>query len=136
MNSLGVELGNLWFTLDDCEFLYFDQPKQGRPKPTKADITEIAMALHWVTHHYIQSLEKTIMQLPDAMREKALDNLGHTSVSPNPGNDLPPWSPIAKDCADAAQLMENKPKDWKTTDPAEKRLLEKCLGANPTQSKH
>lgn len=128
----GVELGNLVSTLDDCDFLQFNETTQHPRKAEKADIT-FALDLAW--HHYMRSLEKVIMHLPDDMRRKALDDLAHTSVSPTPSNDFPPWSPLAKDCADAWQLMQNKPKDWKAADASEKKLLEKCLAASDVNSR-
>lgn len=130
----GVELGNLWFTLDNCDFLYFDET-QPHPKPTKTEITQIEFALHLATHHYIGSLEKVIMQLPDAMRQQALSDLNHVLIREASTNDVSPWSPVAQDCADAAQIMNGKPKEWRATDPAQKKLLEKCAAALDKQSK-
>jgi hypothetical protein len=129
----GVELGNLASTLDDCDFLQFNETTQHPRKAEKADVT---FALDLALHHYMRSLETVIMRLPDEMRRKAIDDLAHTSVPPTSSNDFPPWSSFSKECADAWRLMENKPKDWRATDPAEKKLLEKCLavsGANSTQ---
>jgi hypothetical protein len=130
----GVELGNLWFTLDNCDFLYFDET-QPHPKPTKTQISQIEFALHLATHHYIGSLEKVIMQLPEAMRHQALNDLNHILIREASANDISPWSPFAQDCADAAQIMNGKPKEWKATDPAQKKVLEKCAAAMDKQSK-
>ena len=122
----GTELGNLAQILDDCDFLQFNETTSHPRKAEKADVTT---ALDLASFNYRRSLEKVIMQLPEALRQKVLDDLSRTTVSSNHSNDIPPWSPFAKDCADAWQLMANKPKDWKATDPAEKKLLEKCLTA-------
>jgi hypothetical protein len=115
--------------VDNCAVLYFDETQQSHPKPTKAQATQIDLALHLATHNYIRSLEKTIMQLPDAMRQKALSDFGHTyaPVPDHPSDELSPWSPVAQE-PDCAPLL-NQPSQTQQSTDEKKKIIEKCTAA-------
>jgi hypothetical protein len=70
----GIEVGNFWYTLDNCGFLYFSDPKtlNGRPSDEQIDVQ---IAIEWATHEYIERLEVAIQSLSQAEKDKVLSDL-------------------------------------------------------------
>jgi hypothetical protein len=70
----GIDLGNLWYTLDNCMFLYFSDATTLR-KPPSPDQLNLDIALDWSIHEYISRLEGAILRLPESEKSKVLEDL-------------------------------------------------------------
>ncbi len=80
----GIELGNLWYMLDNCNFLYFSDQKTSSMSPSR-DQDDVEVSLDWATHEYIGRLEGAISRLPDDEKNRVLKDLGKTQPASKGG---------------------------------------------------
>src|SRR5215469_1992062 len=69
-----IEVGNFWYTLDNCGFLYFSDAATMNKRPSDDQI-DLELAIDIATHEYIDRLEAAINRLPSPEREKIVNDL-------------------------------------------------------------
>ncbi len=87
----GIEVGNFWYTLDSCGFLYFSDPKtlNGRPSDEQIDVE---IAIEWATHEYIGRLVAAIDRSSPLGRNEAFSDLSK-AAGPTKAMSLLPTLP-------------------------------------------
>jgi hypothetical protein len=85
-NLIGIEVGNFWYTLDNCGFLYFSDAETLNKRPSD-DQLEMEVAIDKTMHEYIDRLEAAISRLSPVERAKIVDDL-KKSARPNEGKPL------------------------------------------------
>lgn len=75
-----VRLGNLWYTLDNCQFIFgfYTDPRDRHTaqkipvsiKQYDEDSLTIEMALHAITHEYTTRLDQVFAAMPHELRQR------------------------------------------------------------------